>query len=184
MPNSSIFVADVIYFSTVAEKPQFEPHKELTIVIASFAILIVGLLINRRIFNILAKRSNAAAMDQLLKFNNIINLALYPIILAYYMLSHLVLPVSDYIGVVGCILTVHLLDAFARFYSFTFPVAVALLRYLFVVEHLKVKAHGELQTETFFRLYYSQLWQNPIWTNKFKSQKIIRIARIVIWNQV
>ena len=76
MPNSSIFVADVIYFSTVAEKPQFEPHKELTIVIASFAILIVGLLINRRIFNILAKRSNAAAMDQLLKFNNIINLAL------------------------------------------------------------------------------------------------------------
>jgi hypothetical protein len=34
---------------------------------------------------------------------------------------------SDFLGVFGCLLSVHLLDVFARFYNFAFPVAVALV---------------------------------------------------------
>ena len=132
-----------VNFITVEEKPILDAQKNIILIVVRLVILVVGLLVNIRIYKILAKRSKAAAMDKLLKFNNIISLFTHPLILVYYIASNTVAPVSDYIGVTGCLLTVHLLDAFTRFYNFTFPVAVALLRYLFVVEHMKIKARGK-----------------------------------------
>ena len=143
MPNSTSTVTDTIYFTNVEDKPLLDAHKNTIVATVCLVIMVVGLLVNFRIYNILAKRRKAAAMDKLLKSNNIISLFTHPLILVYYIASNTVAPVSDYIGVTGCLLTVHLLDAFTRFYNFTFPVAVALLRYLFVVEHMKIKARGK-----------------------------------------
>ena len=143
MTNKTLAVTDVIHFITVEEKPILDAQKNIILIVVRLLILVVGLLVNIRIYKILAKRSKAAAMDKLLKSNNIISLFTHPLILVYYIASNTVAPVSDYIGVTGCLLTVHLLDAFTRFYNFTFPVAVALLRYLFVVEHMKIKARGK-----------------------------------------
>ena len=143
MPNSTLTGTDTIYFTNVEDKPLLDAHKNTIVATVCLVIMVVGLLVNFRIYNILAKRRKAAAMDKLLKSNNIISLFTHPLILVYYIASNTVAPVSDYIGVTGCLLTVHLLDAFTRFYNFTFPVAVALLRYLFVVEHMKIKARGK-----------------------------------------
>ena len=142
MTNKTLAVTDVIHFITVEEKPILDAQKNIILIVVRLVILVVGLLVNIRIYKILAKRSKAAAMDKLLKSNNIISLFTHPLILVYYIATNTVAPVSDYIGVTGCLLTVHLLDAFTRFYNFTFPMAVALLRYLFVVEHMKIKARG------------------------------------------
>lgn len=144
MTNSHLIATDTITFSKVEDKPENSPHKKLTIILVCSIILIMGLIVNRRIYKILSRRSSAAAMDRLLKFNYVISLTLHPIILGYYMAFQLVSPVSDYIGVVGCVISVHFIDVFTRFYSFTFPIAVALLRYLFVVKHTMVKARGWL----------------------------------------
>jgi len=130
------------HFIIVEDKPLMEFKHKLTLVCICFIVLIVGIMINLRIFNILANRSRAAAMDKLLKSNNIISLSIHPLILTYYIASNLVAPLSDYIGTIGCLLSVHIIDVFARFYNFSFPVSVALLRYLFVVEHIWVKAKG------------------------------------------
>ena len=143
MANKTTAIMDRIHFTNVEVKPLLDADKNIILIIVRLVIMIVGLMVNLRIYKILSKSSKAAAMDQLLKSNNIISLISHPIILCYYIASNTVSPVSDYIGVVGCLLTVHLLDAFTRFYNFTFPVAVALLRYLFVVEHMKVKALGK-----------------------------------------
>ena len=142
MSNFTLLVTDTIHFNTIEYKPMLDGHKHTILSVVCVVIMVVGLLVNFRIYNILAKRRKAAAMDKLLKSNNIISLFTHPLILVYYIASNTVAPVSDYIGVTGCLLTVHLLDAFTRFYNFTFPVAVALLRYLFVVEHMKIKARG------------------------------------------
>jgi len=37
---------------------------------------------------------------------------------------------------------IHFLDIFMRFYNFCFPVAIATVRYLFVVQNLWVRAKG------------------------------------------
>lgn len=142
MSNSTSRLTDIFHFTSVEDRPLLESNKNTIVAVVCLMIMIVGLLVNSRVYNILAKPRKAAAMDQLLKFNNIISLICHPLILIYYIVSTTVSPVSDYIGVAGCLFTVHLLDAFTRFYNFTFPVAVALLRYLFVVEHMKVKAIG------------------------------------------
>jgi len=144
MNHSSLIAADPIFFTKVEDKPENNLQKKITIILVCSLILIMGLIINSRIYKILSKRSSAAAMDRLLKFNYVISLALHPVILGYYMTFQIVSPVSDYIGVVGCALSVHFIDVFTRFYGFTFPIAVALLRYLFVVKHTLVKARGLL----------------------------------------
>ena len=93
-------------------------------------------------FRILSKKRNEAAIDKLFLSNTILNLICQPSILLYYIASHLLFPMSDYIGTWGCVLTIHLLDVFLRFYGFCFPVAIPLVRYLFVVQHSWVKCKG------------------------------------------
>ena len=104
--------------------------------------LIIGVLLHCRIFMLLWRRKNAAIIDKLFKSNTIISGICHSIVLAYYISSNLIFPMSDYIGKTGCLLTIHFLDVFVRFYNFCFPASIALVRYLFVVQHLWVRQTG------------------------------------------
>ena len=129
-------------FVSVEDSPLMNPTSNIIIVSSACTILIVGILINGRIYKILSNHTDAAAVDKILKLNTIISLAMHSVILTFYIAASFLYPMSDYIGHVGCFLCVQVLDVFARFYNFMFPVAIALLRYLFVVKSLWVKAVG------------------------------------------
>ena len=129
-------------FVRVEDSPLMNPTSNIIIVSSACTILIVGILINGRIYKILSNHTDAAAVDKILKLNTIISLAMHSVILTFYIAASFLYPMSDYIGHVGCFLCVQVLDVFARFYNFMFPVAIALLRYLFVVKSLWVKAVG------------------------------------------
>lgn len=130
------------HFTVIEEKPLMENNPTYTIVTLALIILIVGIAIHFRILNILSRRQNEAAIDKLFWTSTVFSLICQPIVILYYTASHLFFPMSDYIGVVGCILSVHILDVFIRFYYFCFPITIALTRYLFVVRHLWVKSKG------------------------------------------
>ena len=115
-----------------------------TIIVDTLALVIlcIGVPIHLRIFRILSNKNNEKAIDKLFLTNTILNLICQPLVLAYYFASHLIFPMSDYIGTWGCLFSIHLLDVFVRFYGFCFPVSIALVRYLFVVQHSWVKYVG------------------------------------------
>jgi hypothetical protein len=133
---------DLIKFINVEEEPLMEDMKNWIIITLSVLILCIGIIINFHIYRMLSKRKNAAVIDRLFRANTIFSLFCHPLILIYYVMSSIIFPMSDYIGIAGCILSVHLFDVFTRFYNFCFPVSIALLRYLFVVEHFWVKSKG------------------------------------------
>jgi hypothetical protein len=135
------FIATV-KFTRVEETPLMEPYKVRILVSLAIVIICLGFLISGRIYVILSKRKTEAAIDKLFLSNTVLGLICHPLILVYYIGSHLLFPMSDYIGTVGCLLNAQLLDVFVRFYHFCFPASVALLRYLFVVKHLWVKSVG------------------------------------------
>ena len=112
------------------------------IILVKGLFLSVGILLHCRIYVLLHRRKNGAIIDKLFKSNTIISGFCHPVVLVYYISSHLLYPMSDYIGKVGCLSTVHFLDAFVRFYNFCFPASIALVRYLFVVQHLWVRQTG------------------------------------------
>jgi hypothetical protein len=115
-----------------------------TIIVDFLALLILflGVPIHLRIFKILSKKNNEQAIDKLFMSNTILNLICQPIVLTYYFTSHLIFPMCDYIGTWGCLFSIHLMDVFVRFYGFCFPVSIALVRYLFVVQYSWVKFVG------------------------------------------
>jgi hypothetical protein len=49
---------------------------------------------------------------------------------------------SDYIGQIGCLVILQIIDVSVRSYSIVFPFSVALLRYLLVVKHEWVNSVG------------------------------------------
>ncbi len=118
-------------------------EKNHKIIVDTLALIIfcIGVPIHLRILQILLSKKNKA-IDKLFLTNTILNLLFQPIILTYYFASHLVFPVSDYIGTWGCLMGPHLLDVFVRFYGFCFPISIALVRYLFVVQNSFVKIVG------------------------------------------
>ena len=136
------YLISKLRFLKVEETPLMEAHEVRILVIVASTILCFGFLISGRIYVILSKRKAEAAIDRLFLSNTILGVICHPLILVYYICSHLLFPMSDYIGTVGCLLNTQLLDVFVRFYHFCFPASVALLRYLFVVEHLWVKSKG------------------------------------------
>jgi hypothetical protein len=108
----------------------------------SLIFLVIGVLLNGRIFNLLSKHKNGVIIDRLFVSNNILSGLGHSIILSYYASTHMMYPMSDYIGINGCFVIVQILDVFIRFYNFCFPVAIATLRYLFVVQNLWVRSKG------------------------------------------
>ena len=111
-------------------------------ILAAGIFLSIGVLIHYRIFTLLSRHNNGAIIDKLFKANTAVSAICHPIVLAYYIFSHLLFPMSDYIGTAGCLFSVHFLDPFVRFYNFGFPVVIALVRYLFVVRHSWVNKIG------------------------------------------
>ena len=71
-------------FILVEETPLMKILHSWIIVSLAFIILIVGLMINSRIYFILSKHKRDAAIDRLLLSNTIFSLLTHPQILAYY----------------------------------------------------------------------------------------------------
>jgi len=131
-----------INFIVVEEEPLMKYPQALTIVTLASLILVSGILIHIRIYTILSRRTIYAAIDKLILSNTILSLICHPLVLIYYISSNLLFPMSDYIGTAGCLISVHFMDVFVRFYNFCFPASIAMLRYLFIVQHSWVKSNG------------------------------------------
>ena len=132
-------------FISIEEKPQLKTDQSLVVVATALVILVSGLLIQNRSYLLLARRksdNSSVLIEKLFLSNCCVCLICYPPVLIYFMVNALVFPMSDYIGTVGCLIVMHLLDVFVRFYNLFFPVTVALLRYLFAVQHQWVKRFG------------------------------------------
>jgi type IV secretory pathway VirB3-like protein len=71
-----------------------------------------------------------------------VSLASHPLLIVYFVLNMFVFPMSDVIGVAGCVVLIHFLDVFVRVYSLFFPLAIVLMRYAFVVYHEWVRRVG------------------------------------------
>jgi hypothetical protein len=131
-----------IQFTSIEDEPLMNKKPALTITILSLIFLLVGVLLNGRIFKLLYRRKNGVIIDRLFMSNTIISGLGHSIVLLYYSSTYLVYPMSDFIGTFGCLMIIHFLDVFMRFYNFCFPVAIATVRYLFVVQNLWVRAKG------------------------------------------
>ena len=105
-------------FIAVEDEPLMKRNQVMTVTGFAGLFLCLGILINLRIFAILSRRKNVAIIDKLLMSNTIISIVCHPIVLAYYIASNILFPMSDYIGTVGCLISVHFLDVFVRFYNF------------------------------------------------------------------
>ena len=147
--NSFNEVQDLIKFSKVEHEPLLSDRESLVIVTLSSIFLFVGVLLNGRIFALLMNRNNGVIIDKLFLSNTIVSSISHPLVLLYYIASNIFFPMSDYIGSAGCLIMIHFLDVFIRFYNFCFPVTIALLRYLFVVQNLWVRAKGMSRVANF-----------------------------------
>ena len=129
-------------FANIEDEPLMQKKDALIIVTLSSVFLFVGILLNGRIFTLLAGRKNGIVIDKLMASNTVISSIGHSLVLMYYIASNILYPMSDYISIIGCLVSAHFLDTFIRFYNFCFPVAIAFLRYLFVVKNLWVRAQG------------------------------------------
>ena len=90
----------------------------------------------------LRKSDKSAAIDSLFLANNTISIMSHPPLMLYFIANQFLFPMSNYIGIVGCVFLMHFLDVYIRVCSLYFPLTVALLRYLLVVQHKWVKSVG------------------------------------------
>ena len=129
-------------FSVIEAQPLLSWNETVIVTSLSSGFLIVGVMLNARILTLLTERNSGRAIDKLMVSNTVISIITHSVVLAYYIASHILFPMSDYIGIVGCLVSALFLDTFIRFYNFCFPVAMALLRYLFIVKNAWVRAEG------------------------------------------
>jgi|LakMenEpi03Aug12_release.lakeMendotaPanAssembly.Ray.scaffolds.fasta_scaffold978142_1 hypothetical protein len=144
--NSFINVTSLTFqFLNVEEKPLLDPFKATILTIIAFCILSVGILIQARIYVMLNKQKNegtVASIDKLFKVHNIINMFCQPAFIVYLMFSFHFFPMVDYVGITGCVVLSHLLQVFFSLYSIIFPLTIAVVRYLFVVQSSWTKRFG------------------------------------------
>ena len=139
--NSSNYEA--FSFLVVEERPLLE-ETEATILasMASF-ILLVGVLVQVRIFLILTNsHEKITVIEKLFLTNCIVSLICHPPLLIYNIANALYFPISDFIGLPGCVILLLFLDVFIRIFGLFFPLSIVTLRYVFVVHNLWVKRHG------------------------------------------
>ena len=74
--------------------------------------------------------------------SNVVSLLCHPPLILYSMASAFFYPMSDLIGVPGCLFLMHVLDVFIRIFALFFPLAIAVLRYLFIVRNMWVRKIG------------------------------------------
>jgi hypothetical protein len=63
----------------------------------------------------------------------------------------------DYIGPVGCGFFMLILDVFSRFFHLFQPIAIASLRYIFVVKNHWIKSHGIRTTVNAIIVFFNLL---------------------------
>ena len=124
-------------FLLVEEQPLLAPFRASIITILAFSILSVGILIQARIYVMLNKQKSegtVVCIDRLFKVHNIINIFCQPPFLVYLMLSFNFFPMVDYVGIAGCVFLSHFLQIYFGLFYLIFPLSIAVVRYLFVVQ--------------------------------------------------
>jgi len=139
---SSTEFKKLFVFATIEDQPLFKKQEALTIITMSTIFLLAGVLFNARILILFAGRKNGKIIDKLMISNSIVSTIGHSVVLGYCIASNAVYPMSEYIGSIGCLVSAHFMDTFIRFYNFCFPVAMAFLRYLFVVKNMWVLNKG------------------------------------------
>jgi hypothetical protein len=132
-------------FLTVEEQPLLGTEKASILTILAFCILSVGILLQARIYVMLNKQKSegtVAAIDKLFKVHNIINMFCQPTFTVYLMFSFHLFPMVDYVGISGCVFLSHFLQVFFSIYCLIFPLTIAVVRYLFVVQSGWTKRYG------------------------------------------
>jgi hypothetical protein len=132
-------------FLTAEEQPLLGTEKASILTIIAFCILSVGILLQARIYVILSKQKNegtVAAIDKLFKVHNIVNMFCQPTFTVYLMFSFHFFPMVDYVGITGCAFLSHFLQVFFSIYCLIFPLTIAVVRYLFVVQSGWTKRYG------------------------------------------
>jgi len=140
--NTSLYFLGEIKFFDVEDEPLMNQGQSKTIVTLSIIFLLIGIIINGRFFTLLSRHKNGVIIDKLFMSNTILSGIGHSVVLTNYACSHLFYPMSDFIGNIGCLTLVHFLDVFIRFYNFCFPVAIASVRYIFVVHNVWVRTQG------------------------------------------
>ena len=118
-------------FSKVEEKPLMEGFKAATLTTFLLVILLMGLLIQTRIFFMLRKQGSDGSMvaiDRLFKAHNLVLILSQPVFIIYLIFSHYLYPMVDYIGLPGCVFFSHFLNVFSALYYLGFPLTIAVVR--------------------------------------------------------
>jgi hypothetical protein len=134
---------NTIQFIKVEDKPLLEEPEAIILAVLGLVILMVGVIVQTRIWTKLSQTSDQSSAIKSLFLSHIaVSLSCYPPVIIYFILSFFLFPMSDYIGFYGCIFLVQFLDVFIRLLSVLLPLAVVLLRYLFIVKHTWVRSVG------------------------------------------
>ena len=131
-PNRSI-VSLTFHFSKVEERPLLEGSKAASLTILLLIILVIGLLIQARIFVMLRKQrsdGSVAAIDRLFKTHNYVNMLCQPAFIIYLIFSHYFYPMVNYVGLPGCVFFSHFLMVFSALYYLIFPLTIAVIRFV------------------------------------------------------
>ena len=134
-----------VNFVHIEEKHFLSTNKTIVLTFLGVSNLIIGLLIQIRIYAMLQKQKGdgtTIVINKLFKVHNIIYMFCYPAFLIYLVTSYYLFPMVDYIGIVGCVFFSHLLHIFAALYGLIFPLTIAIMRYLFVVHSSWTKNFG------------------------------------------
>ena len=94
-----------VNFIHIEEKPLLSTKKTIILTFLGVSNVIIGLLIQIRIYVMLKKQKRdgtAIVINKLFKVHNIINMLCYPAFLIYLVTSYYLFPMVDYIGVGGC----------------------------------------------------------------------------------
>ena len=129
-PNSSV-VSLTFSFLKVEERPLQEGSKAAILTFFLLIVLVVGLLIQARIFVMLHKQrsdGSVAAIDRLFKTHNYVNMVCQPGFIVYLIFSHYLYPMVDYVGLPGCVFFSHFLLVFTALYYLIFPLTIAVIR--------------------------------------------------------
>ena len=118
-------------FLKVEEKPLMEVFKAATLTSFLVVILLIGLLIQSRIFYMLRKQGSdgsVIAIDRLFKAHNLVLMLSQPVLIIYLIFSHYLYPMVDYIGLPGCVIFSQFLNVFTALYYLVFPFTIAVVR--------------------------------------------------------
>jgi hypothetical protein len=132
-------------FLSIEEKPLLPLSKAWALTLLGAFISTFGLLIQIRIYLMLQKQKKEGTViviDKLFKVHNLLNIFCYPLFIIYLVASYHLFPMVEYIGIFGCLFFSHFIQIFTTLYCLIFPLTIAILRFLFVVNSSWTKTFG------------------------------------------